>query len=280
VNDVETIAEHRCFGGIQGFYRHLSKSCALPMRFAVYRPPRAERAKVPVLYFLSGLTCTEENFVIKAGAQRWASDLGLMLVVPDTSPRDTGIVGEADTIYFGAGAGLYLDATQSPWSRFFQMYTYVTKELPELIGAHFPADMTRESIFGHSMGGHGALTIALKNHRRFRSLSAFAPICAPMRSEWVQEAFKKYLGQDRETWKAYDASELVARQQLPFEILIDQGTNDESLPNLNPVLFEDACRRAGQPLRLRMQPGYDHNYYFISSFIEDHMRHHAMALNA
>ncbi len=250
------------------------------MRFALYRPPHAERTTVPVLYFLSGLTCTEENFVVKSGAQRLASELGVMLVVPDTSPRNTGIEGEAETIYFGAGAGLYLDATQPPWSRFFQMYTYVTRELPELIAAHFPADMRRESIFGHSMGGHGALTIALKNPARFRSVSAFAPICAPLHSEWVSVAFEKYLGTDRDAWKAYDATQLVAHQQLPFEILIDQGTNDESLPNLNPQLFVEACRRAGQPLRLRMQPGYDHNYFFISSFIEEHMRHHAAALYA
>jgi S-formylglutathione hydrolase len=278
--DLEIVAEHRCFGGVQGFYRHTSTACAGPMRFAVYRPPQAEHSSVPVLYFLSGLTCTEENFVIKAGAQRLAAELGLMLVVPDTSPRNTGIPGEADSIYFGAGAGLYLDATQEPWSRFFQMYTYATEELPQLIAEKFPADMTRESIFGHSMGGHGALTIALKNPHRFRSVSAFAPICAAMRSDWTQEAFARYLGNDRESWKQYDATELVAGSQVPFEILIDQGTSDESLPRLQPHLFEAACRKSGQALTLRMQDGYDHNYFFISSFMEDHMRHHAAALNA
>jgi S-formylglutathione hydrolase len=277
--ELETVAEHRCFGGVQGFYRHTSTACGGPMRFAAYRPPQAEHSIVPVLYFLSGLTCTEENFTIKAGAQRLAAELGLMLVVPDTSPRNTGIPGEADTIYFGAGAGMYLDATQAPWSRFFQMYTYVTEELRSLIAEHFPADMTRESIFGHSMGGHGALTIAFRNPQRFRSVSAFAPICAPMRSDWTQQAFERYLGSDRETWKKYDASELVARSQLPFTILIDQGTRDEALPRLQPHVFEEACRKAGQSLTLRMHEGYDHNYFFISSFIEDHLRHHAAALS-
>ncbi len=250
------------------------------MRFAVYQPPQAISARVPILYFLSGLTCTEENFVIKAGAQRLAARLGLMLVVPDTSPRDTGIPGERDTIYFGAGAGLYLDATQAPWSRHFQMYTYSTLELPALVAEHFPADPTRESIFGHSMGGHGALTIALKNSSRFRSVSAFAPICAPMRAEWPQAAFERYLGPDRDNWREYDATKLVQRATLPFPILIDQGTRDESLANLMPDIFAESCRRSGQPLTLRMQPGYDHNYYFISSFIEDHLRHHAAALLA
>ncbi|HST29040.1 MAG TPA: S-formylglutathione hydrolase, partial [Rudaea sp.] len=195
----EVLSERRCFGGAQGFYRHTSTACAGPMNFAVYRPPQAERGPVPVLYFLSGLTCTEENFTIKAGAQRVAAELGLMLVVPDTSPRNTGIPGEADDENFGVGAGFYLDATQPPWSRHFRMYSYVTQELPELIGANFPADMQRESIFGHSMGGHGALTIALKNPARYRSLSAFAPICAPMQNDWKPwHPFVRYLGEDRE----------------------------------------------------------------------------------
>ncbi|MEP6484244.1 MAG: S-formylglutathione hydrolase [Rudaea sp.] len=279
MSELETVAEHRCFGGVQGFYRHESAACAGPMRFAVYRPPQAERSNVPVLYFLSGLACTEENFMIKAGAQRLASELGLMVVVPDTSPRNTGISGEADSIYFGAGAGLYLNATQAPWSRVFQMYTYIVQELPRIVADNFPSDVSRESIFGHSMGGHGALTIALKNPQRFKSVSAFAPICAPMRTDWTQQAFARFLGDDRESWKEYDATELVARQHLPFPILIDQGTRDESLPHLHPQIFEDACRHVGQPLTLRMHDDYDHNYFFISSFIEDHMRHHAAALN-
>jgi S-formylglutathione hydrolase len=277
-SSVETLAEHRSFGGVQGFYRHTSTVCAGPMRFAVYKPPQAERDAVPVLYYFSGLTCTEENFVIKAGAQRVASELGLMLVVPDTSPRNTGIPGEADDSEFGAGAGFYLDATQAPWSKHFNMYTYVTAELPALIAANFPADITRESVFGHSMGGHGALTVALKNPQRYKSLSALAPICAPMRAAWTQKAFARYLGDDRQTWKDYDASELVKRQRFPGTILIDQGEVDEYMGGLRPDLFAQACTEAGQALNLRMQPGYNHSYYFVSTFVQDHLRHHAKAL--
>ncbi len=275
---LETISEHRSFGGVQGFYRHVSTACAGPMRFAVYKPPQAEHVAVPVLYYFSGLTCTEENFVIKAGAQRVASELGLMLVVPDTSPRNTGIPGEADDSEFGAGAGFYLDATQAPWSQHFNMYTYVTVELPALIAAHFPADMTRESVFGHSMGGHGALTVALKSPHRYKSVSALAPICAPMRAAWTQKAFARYLGDDREAWKNYDASELVKRQRFPGTILIDQGEVDEFMGGLRPDLFAQACTEASQALNLRMQPGYNHSYYFVSTFVEDHLRHHAKAL--
>ena len=278
--DLEIISEQRCFDGVQGFYRHASNACAGPMRFAVFQPSQAQRGKVPVLYFLSGLTCTEENFTVKAGAQRVASELGLMLVVPDTSPRNTGIPGEAADEEFGAGAGFYLDATQAPWSRHFQMYSYVAKELPALVAANFPADMQRESIFGHSMGGHGALTIALKDPRRFRSLSALAPICAPMRAQWSQRAFARYLGEDRETWKPYDASELVLRQRFPGTILIDQGDADTHMGGLRPDLFTAACNQAGQALDLRMRAGYGHNYFFVSSFVEDHLRHHAAALHA
>jgi S-formylglutathione hydrolase len=277
---IETISESRCFGGIQGFYRHASSACAGPMRFALYRPPQAAQRRVPVVYFFSGLTCTEENFTVKAGAQRVAAELGLMLVVPDTSPRNTGIAGEAEDEHFGAGAGFYLDATQAPWSKHFNMYSYVTKELPALVGEHFPADMTRESVFGHSMGGHGALTAALKDPRRYRSLSALAPICAPMQAEWSQRAFSRYLGEDRETWRQYDACELVARQRFPGTILVDQGAVDPLMDGLRPDLFVAACEKAGQALKLRMQPEYNHNYYFVSSFVEDHLRHHAAALNA
>jgi S-formylglutathione hydrolase len=278
--DIQTNSEHRSFGGVQGFYRHASTACAGTMRFAVYKPPQAEHGAVPVLYYFSGLTCTEENFVIKAGAQRVASELGLMLVVPDTSPRNTGIPGEADDSEFGAGAGFYLDATQTPWSKHFNMYTYVTAELPALIAAHFPADMTRESVFGHSMGGHGALTVALKNPQRYKSVSALAPITAPMRAAWTQKAFARYLGDDRETWKEYDASELVKRQRFPGTILIDQGEVDEFMGGLRPDLFAKACNESGQALNLRMQPGYNHSYYFVSTFVEDHLRHHAKALLA
>ena len=276
----EVRSERRCFGGVQGFYRHASAACAGTMNFAVYRPPQAGRGPVPVLYFLSGLTCTEENFTVKAGAQRVAAELGLMLVVPDTSPRNTGIPGEADEEDFGAGAGFYLDATQAPWSSHFQMYTYVAEELPALIAEHFPADMSKQSIFGHSMGGHGALTIALKHPQRFSSVSAFAPIVAPMRVRWGENAFARYLGADRETWKPYDACELLAQgRRFPGEILIDQGAADPFLhETLHPEFFDSACRAAGQPLRLRMQPGYDHSYYFIASFVEDHLRHHGKYL--
>jgi|SRR5579884_472787 S-formylglutathione hydrolase len=275
---VETIAEHRCFDGVQGFYRHASRACGVPMRFALYRPPQAAHRRVPVLYYLSGLSCTEENFTIKAGAQRIAAELGLMLVVPDTSPRHTGIPGEADDEHFGAGAGLYLDATEAPWRRHFQMYTHVVAELPALLAAHFPADLEREGIFGHSMGGHGALTIALKQPRRYRSVSAFAPICAPTQTAWTARAFERYLGPDRATWAQYDACELVRRAQFPGTILIDQGDADAHLDSLRPDLFAAACRASGQALELRMQPGYDHSYYFVASFVEDHLRHHARAL--
>jgi S-formylglutathione hydrolase len=277
---IQTVSEQRCFDGVQGFYQHASSACNGPMRFAVYQPPQAARERVPVLYYLSGLTCTEENFTVKAGAQRIAAELGLMLVVPDTSPRNTGIPGEADDENFGAGAGMYLDATQPPWSRHFRMYTYVSQELPALIAEHFPAQMQRESIFGHSMGGHGALTIALKNPQRFRSLSALAPICAPMRAQWTQTAFARYLGDNREDWKVYDASELVLRQRFPGTILIDQGAVDTHMGGLRPDLFEAACRQAGQPLDLRMRAGYGHNYFFVATFVEDHLRHHAAALFA
>jgi len=273
-------SQDRCFGGVQGFYEHESSACNGAMRFAVFQPPQVTHGRVPVLYYLSGLTCTEENFTVKAGAQRVAAELGLMLVVPDTSPRNTGIPGEAEDEYIGAGAGMYVDATQLPWSSHFRMYTYVAKELPELIAANFPADIQREGIFGHSMGGHGALTIALKDPQRFRSLSALAPICAPMRAQWTQTAFTRYLGEDREAWKQYDASELVLHQQFPGTILIDQGDADTHLGGLRPDLFEIACRQSGQALDLRMRAGYGHNYFFVASFIEEHLRHHAAALQA
>ncbi len=280
---IEKISEQRCFEGIQGFYRHASTACAGSMRFAVYRPPQAEKGPVPVLYYLSGLTCTEENFTIKAGAQRVAAELGLMLVMPDTSPRDTGIAGIADDFEFGNAAGFYLDATQAPYSKFFNMYTYVTDELPRFIAANFPADMARQGIFGHSMGGHGALTIALRNPGRYRSVSAFSPIVAPTRVRWGSaKAFPRFLGEDREAWKQYDTCELIAQgRRFAGEILVDQGEADQFLNDtLRPEWLEQACKAAGQPLRLRRQPGYDHSYYFISTFVESHLRHHAAALHA
>lgn len=277
---IETISETLSFGGIQGFYRHASSACAGPMRFSVYRPPQARNGKVPALYFLAGLTCTEETFMIKAGAQRLAAELGLMLVAPDTSPRNTGIPDEAADWEFGTAAGFYLDATQAPWSRYFKMYTYISRELPALIAECFPLDTGRQSIFGHSMGGHGALTIALKNPDAYRSVSAFAPIVAPSQVPWGLKALPRYLGPDRAAWEDYDACSLAKRRRFPGTILIDQGEADKFMAEqLRPQLFEAACRESGQSLNLRLQPGYDHSYYFISTFMADHLRHHAAALH-
>jgi S-formylglutathione hydrolase len=278
---IEKISEQKSFGGVQGFYRHVSSVCNGPMRLSVYQPPYARQGIVPVVYYLSGLTCTEENFTIKAGMQRIASALGIIVVAPDTSPRNTGIPGEADDWQFGAGAGFYLDATQAPWSKFYNMYSYVVEELPALIAANFPIDKDRQSIFGHSMGGHGALTIALKHPDRYRSVSAFAPIVAPTQVRWGDTAFPRFLGPDRETWKKYDATELVQRQRFPGTILIDQGEADQFLSDtLRPEIFAEACAKVGQPLNLRMQSGYDHSYYFIATFMEDHLQHHAAALRS
>jgi S-formylglutathione hydrolase len=278
---METISEQRCFGGTQGFYRHDSQACAGSMNFAVYTPPQAARETVAVLYYLAGLTCTAETFPIKAGAQRVAAALGLMLVAPDTSPRDTGIPGANDDWEFGEGAGFYVDATQTPWSSRFRMETYVTEELPALIAAQFPADHARCGIMGHSMGGHGALTLALRHPGQYRSLSALAPIAAPTRVPWGErKIFSMYLGADREEWKYHDTCELLrAGARFEGDILVDQGEDDPYLAEqLRPDLLERACRETGQPLTLRMQPGYDHSYWFVQSFIEDHLRHHAQAL--
>ncbi len=279
---VETISEHRCYDGIQGYYRHASEACRGPMKFSVYRPPQAARGRVPVLFYLAGLTCTEETFPIKAGAQRVAAELGLMLVSPDTSPRAARYPGDSDSWDFGQGAGFYLDATLPPWSETYRMYSYVSKELPSLVVAHFPADSARLGIFGHSMGGHGALTIALKNPDTFRSLSAFAPIAAPMRCPWGEKAFTLYLGSDREAWRAHDASELMAKRAYGRPILIDQGLADQFLAQqLYPEAFEAACAgQSGQLLTLRRHEGYDHGYFFIQTFIKDHLRHHARLLSA
>ncbi len=278
---MKTISEHKSFGGVQGYYAHASKEIGLEMRFAVYQPPQAASAKLPVLYYLAGLTCTEDTFVIKAGAQRVAAELGLILVSPDTSPRGANLPGDADSWDFGVGAGFYVDATREPWSKHYRMYSYVTRELPALIAEKFPADSSRQGIFGHSMGGHGALVCALRNPGRYRSLSAFAPIAAPMRCPWGKKAFKGYLGDDHDAWREYDASELVKRSPFPGTILVDQGTADKFLVDqLYPEAFETACREAGQRLTLRRQEGYDHGYFFISTFMEDHLRHHATQLAA
>lgn len=281
----EVISEHACFGGVQGYYKHSSTVIGLPMRFGVFCPPQAmgpNARTVPVLLFLAGLTCNEETFAIKAGAQRVAAELGLMLVTPDTSPRNTGIA-EADASWdFGTAAGFYLDATQAPWAHQWRMESYVTGELPAVLAQHFPVmqrDGLHMGVFGHSMGGHGALTLALRHPGLFRSCSAFAPIAAPMRCPWGVKAFTGYLGADKAAWAAHDATSLVQSGARCPPLLIDQGEADKFLAEqLLPHRFEAACRDAGQPLRLRRRAGYDHGYFFIASFVEDHLRHHAQHL--
>jgi S-formylglutathione hydrolase len=277
---VELIGEHGCFGGVQGFYRMASAACGGPMRFAVFQPPQVCAGRVPVLFFLAGLTCSEETATMKAGAQRVAAELGLMLVMPDTSPRDTGIEGATGDWAFGEGAGFYLDATQAPWSSRFRMETHVAQELFAAVAEHFPADPGRAGIFGHSMGGHGALVLAMRHPDKYRSLSAFAPIVAPSQMPWGEKAFSRYLGDNHRAWAEHDACELVRRRPFAGPILIDQGLDDKFLaPQLQPERFEQACAEAGQALTLRRQAGYDHGYYFIASFIEDHLRHHAAVLD-
>lgn len=282
--NIESISQHACFGGTVGFYRHASSTTHCAMKFSVFVPPQAATRKVPALYYLAGLTCTEETFMIKAGAQRVAAELGLMLVAPDTSPRGVALPGDSDSWDFGVGAGFYLDATEQPWAQHYRMYSYVAKELPALIGANFAADMQRQGIFGHSMGGHGALTIGLKNPQQYRSISAFAPIAAPMQCPWGMKAFTGYLGTEQSSWAQYDATALMTELQnseTRSPILIDQGSDDQFLQTqLHPHLFEAACRHANHPLQMRRHAGYDHGYYFISSFIEDHLQHHAALLHA
>lgn len=274
---LEIISEHRCFGGIQAFYRHDSDQIGLPMQFSVFHPPVEEKQMVPVLFYLAGLTCTEETFMIKAGAQRMAAEYGIMLVAPDTSPRNTGIEGADRDWDLGSGAGFYLDATQPPWNRHFRMESYIVQELHGLVLNEFNADGQRVGIFGHSMGGHGALVLALRHPDRYHSVSALAPIASPTRCPWGKKAFSHYLGDDKSAWQAYDASELMARRTMPFPqgILIDQGLGDQFLKEqLLPLAFQQACIDAGQPLTLRLHEGYDHGYYFIASFIEDHLDFH------
>ncbi len=275
------VSQHRCFDGSQRFYRHDSAVIGLPMQFSVYVPAQAQHGRVPVLFFLAGLTCTEETFMIKAGAQRMAAHHGLMLVTPDTSPRGAGLPGEDDDWDFGTGAGFYLDATQAPWSRHYRMESYVTQELFDLVTGALPGDAARVGVCGHSMGGHGALVLAQRHRARFQSVSAFAPIAAPTRCPWGEKAFSQYLGPDRKTWTAYDASRLMAASHQPFPggILIDQGLADGFLAEqLYPEAFEQACRQAGQPLTLRRHAGYDHGYYFIATFMADHLAFHARQL--
>jgi S-formylglutathione hydrolase len=278
--EVVTLSRSRVFGGEQGFYSHASAELGCTMRFAVFMPPRATAVRAPVLFWLSGLTCTEENFTVKAGAQRVASELGLALVVCDTSPRGLAIPGESESWDLGLGAGFYVDATREPWARGYRMYSYVTRELPALVAAHFAVDSRRASIFGHSMGGHGALVAALRNPGQYRSVSAFAPIASAARCPWGRKALAAYLGEEGPAWLEYDAAELLAaRGWKGPAILVDQGADDPFLEaQLKPQLLVDASRRAAVELDLRMQPGYDHSYYFIASFIEDHLRFHARAL--
>jgi S-formylglutathione hydrolase len=281
---LDTLSEHACFGGVLGYYKHLSTANHCEMKFAVYRPPEATGAaprNVPVLYYLAGLTCTEETFVIKAGALQHAARHGLMLVAPDTSPR-VELPGDRESWDFGVGAGFYLDATQSPWSAHYRMYSYVTEELPGIVASEFKADAARAGIMGHSMGGHGALTIALKNPGRYRSVSAFAPICAPSRVPWGHKAFSGYLGSDSSAWTQYDAVELIkSGSKFPDTIRVDQGTADKFLAEqLRPELLVSACQAAGQDLDLRERKGYDHGYFFIQSFISQHMAWHARRLNS
>jgi len=280
----ELLAAHACFGGAQRFYQHPSREIGLPMKFSVFLPPQAVAGeKVPALLYLAGLTCTEETFMVKAGAQQQVAELGLALVAPDTSPRGAGVPGESDAWDFGVGAGFYLDATQAPWNTHWRMESWLMQELLPLLAQHLPIDGERLGIFGHSMGGHGALTLALRHPGRFKTLSAFAPIANPVNCPWGEKAFTGYLGADRTAWGEHDATVLMQNQPVapyPAGILIDQGLADKFLheKQLLPEAFEAACASIGQPLTLRRQPGYDHGYYFIQSFIADHLRHHAALL--
>ncbi|MER8410802.1 S-formylglutathione hydrolase [Mesorhizobium sp. M1342] len=276
---MKIISQTKAHGGVQGVYSHWSTSCRCDMTFAVFIPPQARETPCPVVWYLSGLTCTHANVMDKGEYRRMAAELGLMVVCPDTSPRGPDIPDEKDNWQFGSGAGFYLDATQEPYAKNYRMYSYVTEELPALIAAEFPADMARQAISGHSMGGHGALTIALKNPQRFKSCSAFAPIAQPSTAGWSRPAFEKYLGKDEASWRTCDATSLIDDGYRFPEFLVDQGTSDGFLDDgLRPWLLETACAKAGIPLKLRMQDGYDHSYLFISSFMDDHLRWHAERL--
>lgn len=280
----QLLGEHACFGGRQRFYQHDSREIGLPMRFSVFLPPQAAQGPVPALMYLAGLTCNEETFMAKAGAQRLAAALGMALVAPDTSPRGAKMPGEADSWDFGVGAGFYLDASQAPWSRHYRMESYLTAELLPLLTNTLPLNAARFGIFGHSMGGHGALTLALRHPDLFKSVSAFAPICAPSQCPWGRKAFTGYLGADESSWLDHDATALMGRlpsAPYPGGILIDQGLADKFLAEqLHPDLFEAACAKAGQALTLRRHAGYDHGYYFIATFVDDHLKHHARQLHA
>lgn len=277
--DIELLSATKSFGGWLKRYQHRSKVLNCEMIFAIYLPPAAETQTVPLLWWLSGLTCTDENFMQKAGAQRMAAELGMAIVCPDTSPRGTDLTGEHDSYDFGSGAGFYVNATRAPWSQHYRMYDYVTSELPALVNQHFPLN-GKESISGHSMGGHGALICALKNPGRYRSVSAFAPITHPSQCPWGEKAFSGYLGEDRETWKAWDSCELILQLGSDLPLLVDQGEADNfyTAGQLLPEKLQAACQQAGVELNLRMQPGYDHSYFFIASFIDEHLKYHAQHL--
>jgi S-formylglutathione hydrolase len=275
---METLSTEKSFGGVQGVYRHASRVTGCDMTFAVYLPPQAEAGPVPVLWYLSGLTCSHANVMEKGEYRRAAAELGIAIICPDTSPRGDDVPDE-DNWQFGSGAGFYVDATVVPYDANYRMYSYVLEDLPAVIAANFPVDMSREGIFGHSMGGHGALVMALRNSQRFRSCSAFAPIVNPSTADWAANAFTRYLGPDSDAWRTYDAVALVEDGHAFPEILIDQGDADSFLETgLRPWLFEDACKGGLTELTLRMQPGYGHSYYFISTFMEDHLRWHAARL--
>ena len=277
---IEIVSSQKSFGGWHKRYKHSSTVLDCDMVFAVYLPPQAEQAaKLPVLYWLSGLTCTDENFMQKAGAQRIAAELGIIIVAPDTSPRGPQVPGDPEGAWdFGLGAGFYLNATQSPYTQHYRMYDYVVSELPALVEEHFPASDVR-SISGHSMGGHGALVCALRNPGRYRSVSAFSPISNPAKCPWGEKAFTRYLGPDRSQWRDWDASMLIEMASERLPLLIDQGESDDFLEGqLKPETLKRAAEAAGHPINLRLQPGYDHSYYFIATFFEDHLRHHAQAL--
>jgi len=279
---MESIASNKMFGGEQRRYKHKSETLSCDMHFSIYLPPQVSEGPVPVLYWLSGLTGTDENFVIKAGAQRVAAELGLAIVMGDTSPRGEDVPDDPEQAYdFGLGAGFYLNATEAPWNKHYRMYDYVTQELPALINDSFPVDSSRQSIFGHSMGGHGALSIALKNPDKYKSVSAFAPIVSPINCPWGCKAFSNYLGDDVSTWQEYDSASLIAKATSHLPMLIDQGTKDEFLDNqLKPELLLAAAEKAGYPLQFNEREGYDHSYFFIASFIEDHLRFHEKILKA
>jgi len=275
---LEVVSTNRGFGGVQGVYRHQSRATGTPMTFSVFVPPQAEQEPRPVVWYLSGLTCTHANVTEKGEFRRACAELGLIFVAPDTSPRGEGVADDPG-YDFGQGAGFYVDATQEPWAAHFQMESYIRDELPELIAAEFPVDMARQGITGHSMGGHGALTLALKNPGRWKSVSAFAPIASPMRCPWGEKALGGYLGEDRAAWRRYDATALIADGARLPELLVDQGEADNFLAEqLKPQLLAEACEAAGIPLTLRLQPGYDHSYYFVSTFLAEHLAWHAARL--